>query len=264
MLRAGGIGRPRRPLPPATLSFSGVPLLAALIYTDHMTDSIQPPAASSGAPTFRALIPDLIVDAALPAIAYQVLSRHGVSDLTALTAGAIFPAVNIMRKFVVTRRLDIIGAVVLTFIAIGTATSLLSGNVLFILIKESMITALFGLVCVSSLLWPRPLMFYFGRQFAAGEDPARLVWWNGLWDQRERFRTTLRMITTVWGVAFLIEAMVRVGFALTLTPGIVVMISPIMAIAVTVLLIIWTRNYARAAQQRGEREAALAATAPAT
>ena len=61
-----------------------------------------------------------------------------------------------------------------------------------------------------------------------------------------------------------IEAVVRVIFALTLTPGIVVTISPITAIAVTILLILWTRNYGRTAQERALREAALSEAAAAT
>lgn len=68
----------------------------------------------------------------------------------------------------------------------------------------------------------------------------------------------------VWGVSYLAEAIVRVVFALTLTPGMVVTVSPIMAIGVTILLIMWTRSYSRAAQERGLREAALAASSAAT
>jgi hypothetical protein len=147
---------------------------------------------------------------------------------------------------------------VLVFIAIGAVSSLISGNVLFVLIKESFITGTVGLLFLSSLLWRRPIIFYFARQFAAGEDPERLAWWNGLWE-RPRFRTTMRTMTVVWGVGYLVEAIVRVLFALTLTPGTVVIVSPIMAVGATVLLILWTRKYGRAAYERGMREAALAA-----
>jgi hypothetical protein len=66
--------------------------------------------APSGSPDLRAMLADLLIDGALPAIAYQILSRHGVADVPALTAGAIFPAANIIRKFIVTRSLDLIGA----------------------------------------------------------------------------------------------------------------------------------------------------------
>jgi len=215
-----------------------------------------------GPPNLRAMLPDLVIDGALPAIAYQVLSRHGVAAVPALTAGAIFPAANIMRKFAATRRIDLIGAIVLVFIAIGVIGSLISGSVIFILVKESFITGMVGLLFLSSFLWHRPIFFYLGRQFAAGEDPERLAWWNGLWEHA-RFRRIMRIMTTVWGVSYLLEAIVRVVFALTLTPGSVVVLSPIMGIGTTVILILWTRTYARQVQERAARETALATATPA-
>ena len=90
----------------------------------------------------------------------------------------------------------------MAFLAIGTATSLISGSVFFALIKESFLTAAFGLICLGSLLLERPLMFYIIRQFVAGDDPARLAWWNGLW-QSPDFRATLRFVTMVWGIVYL-------------------------------------------------------------
>jgi hypothetical protein len=215
--------------------------------------------APIGSPDLRTMLPDLLIDGALPAIAYQILSRHGVADVPALTAGAIFPAANIIRKFIVTRSLDLIGAIVLIFLTIGVAGSLLSGNVLFVLIKESFITGLVGLLFLSSLLWKRPIIFYVARQFVAGEDPERLAWWNGRWEF-PRFRRVMRVMSMVWGLGYLIEALVRVAIALTLPPGKVVIVSPILAIGTTVGLIIWTRNYGRRVQERADREAALAGT----
>jgi hypothetical protein len=57
-----------------------------------MADKVPPLAPPLGTPDLRAMLPDLLIDAALPAIAYQILSRHGAADVPALTAGAIFPA----------------------------------------------------------------------------------------------------------------------------------------------------------------------------
>src|ERR1700733_12337360 len=138
-----------------------------------MAENVAAPTPPVGPPNLREMLPDLMIDGALPAIAYQILSRHGVADVPALTAGAIFPAANIIRKFIVTRSLDLIGGVVRVFLSIGVAGSLLSGNVLFVLIKESFITGLVGLLFLSSLLWKRPIIFYVARQFVAGEDPER-------------------------------------------------------------------------------------------
>jgi hypothetical protein len=222
------------------------------------------PAAATapiGSPDLRAMLPDLLIDGALPAIAYQILSRHGVADVPALTAGAIFPAANIIRKFIVTRSLDLIGAIVLIFLTIGVIGSLLSGNVLFVLIKESFITGLVGLLFLSSLLWQRPIIFYIARQFVAGEDPERLAWWNKRWEF-PRFRRVMRVMTSVWGLGYLIEALVRVAIALTFAPGTVVIVSPILAIGTTVGLILWTRRYGKQAQERADRESALAGSLP--
>ena len=131
----------------------------------------------------------------------------------------------------------------------GTAVSLLSGSVFVALVKESFLTATFGVICLGSLLGERPLMFYIGRQFMAGGDPARLEWWNGLW-QYPQFREAQRRVTAVWGLAYLVEALIRVGFALALSPGQVVVASPVMAFATLLALIAWTRRHMLALRER--------------
>jgi hypothetical protein len=96
-------------------------------------------------------------------------------------------------------------------------------------------------------------MFYINRQFVAGDDPARLAWWNGIWEY-PHFRAANRLVTTVWGVAYIVEALVRVGLAIYLSPAEVVAISPIMAFGVTIVLIAWTRRYMLAMRERRLRE----------
>jgi hypothetical protein len=179
------------------------------------------------------------LDVAMPIIAFNVLTSYGVSTLWALVAGGLFPASNNLRVWAKSRRLEPLGIIVMAFLAIGTAASLISGSVFFALIKESILTATFGFICLGSLLAERPLMFYINRQFVAGDDPALLEWWNGLW-QYPTFRATQRLVTAVWGITYLVEALLRVGFALVLSPAKVVAISPMMAFGVMIVLIVWT------------------------
>ncbi len=216
---------------------------------DAQTMNPEPPGNFS----FRRMLPTLIYDVALPIIAFNLLTKYGVSTLLALVAGGIFPAANNIVTFVKSRRLEPLGIIVMIFLALGTAASLISGSVFFALIKESFLTATFGLICLFSLLAERPLMFYINRQFVAGDDPLRLEWWNGLW-QFENFRASQRIVTTVWGVSYIVEALVRVGLALTRSPAEVVAISPLMAFGVMILLIIWTRRYMSAMRERRVRE----------
>lgn len=216
---------------------------------DTQTVSPDPPGKFS----FRQMLPTLTYDVAMPIIAFNLLTRYGVSTLIALVAGGIFPAANNIIVWIKSRRLEPLGIIVMTFLAVGTAASLISGSVFFALIKESFLTATFGLICLFSLFAERPLMFYINRQFVAGDDPVRLEWWNGLW-QIEQFRAAQRLVTTVWGVAYIVEALVRVALALTLSPAEVVAISPVMAFGVMILLIIWTRRYMLAVRERRMRE----------
>jgi intracellular septation protein A len=207
--------------------------------------------------SFMQMLPTLVVDVAMPMITFNVLTHNGVSTLWALAAGGLFPALNNLRVWITARKLEQLGIIVMTFLVIGTAGSLISGSVFFMLIKESVLTATFGFICLGSILAERPLMFYINRQFVAGDDPVKLEWWNGLW-QYPGFRAAQRTVTAVWGVAYLAEAALRVVFALVMSPAEVVTISPTMAFGVTIALIIWTRRYMLAQRDRRLRENQLA------
>jgi hypothetical protein len=170
-------------------------------------------------------------------------------------AAGLSPAINNLRAWVISGRLQPLGLIVMSFLAIGAAASLISGSVFFALIKDSFLSASFGFLCLGSLLVDRPLMFYVNRPFVAGADPVRLEWWNGLW-QYPNFRGAQRLVTAVWGINYLVEALLRVGFAPILSPAQVVAISPVMAFSVMVVLIAWTRRCTLALRGRRIREQA--------
>jgi intracellular septation protein A len=210
--------------------------------------------APAGGFRFRQLLPTLVFDVAMPILVFNLLARLGVSTLIALVAGGLSPAINNLRLWVKARRLEPLGMIVLAFLAVGAATSLISGSIFFALIKESFLTATFGAICLGSLSFAeRPLLFYVIRQFVAGDDPARLEWWNGLW-QLPDFRRALQRVTAVWGAVYLMEAVLRVGFALVLAPPTVVAVSPVMAFGVLIALIAWTRRHLLALRERRLRE----------
>lgn len=210
--------------------------------------ALSPPAGRSF--SARQMAPSLIVNAVCPYLLFQVLSSHGVPTVPALCWTSVFPLASTLGNWLRTRHADGLGVISLVLIAVGIATSLISGSVRFLLVKESLLTGLFGLVCLGSLLAPRPLMFYFGRSFATGGDPARVAWWNGLW-QYAGFRHTQRLITAAWGGAYVVEAVVRVILSFLLPPAAMLTVSPLLALAVTFALISWTMAYSRRAAARG-------------
>ena len=136
--------------------------------------------------SFAQMIPTLVVDVAMPIIAFNLLTHYGVSTLWALAAGGLFPASNNIRVWIKSRKLEPLGIIVMSFLVVGTAASLISGSVFFALIKESFLTAAFGFICLGSLMAERPLMFYINRQFVAGDDPGG---WHGGTACGRNFRT---------------------------------------------------------------------------
>lgn len=212
--------------------------------------TMTPPAS-----TFRLVLPTLFVDVLMPVVLFDVLTARGVPAVWALAAGGLPPALNNLRSWIKSRRLEPLGIIVMTLLAIGTLTSLISGNIFFGLIKDSFLTGAFGAICLISLLASRPLMFSVLRQFFAGGDEARIAEWSGRWEQRG-FRFAIRVVTIVWGVTYIAEAFLRVGLALNLPPQQVVTLSPILSFGALIVLVSWTRWYMRMVQQRQLQSAA--------
>jgi len=187
----------------------------------------------------RLLHPAILLDVAAPVAAYQVLTNHGAPTLDALLAAAVFPLAGIALAALRTRRLDTFGVLSLVAIAFGVGGGLLFRDPRYLLVKDSVVTGLLGLGCLLSLPTSRPLIHLIGRPFVAGTDRAAM----------ERYDATLlvpetlsrvRRLTLIWGLALVAEASIRVGLAVVLAPGQVVIGSPLLAIAVFGPLAVWT------------------------
>lgn len=192
---------------------------------------------------------DMFVSGILPWIAVLVLERYGVPLVSALALSTIFPVVDGTVSLVRKHRLDAIGLVNLSFIIGSIGITLWTGDVHVALLKGAVLTAAFSLVALGSLLAPKPLMFFLGRQFSTGDDKALIAEWNARWD-RPQFRTIIRIITAVWGVGYAIEVIARVTAAYTLPPLVVLATAPFITYGVLALLIAWTIAYSSAMRQK--------------
>ena len=201
--------------------------------------------------SFRGILPGLAIDALCPFLTYQLLTHYvpGVSQVMALAIGGIFPAGNGIFGIVRRQRLDVIAIIVLIGIAVSIAATLIGGDPKMFLIRESFVTGALGLVCLASLACPRPLMFYIGRQFTAGDDPVQIELFNALW-QRPGARRVFRLLTIVWGIVWLGEFGLRVLMVWTLSVSEVLANSPFVFNGITIGLIAWTIAYVKRRRQR--------------
>jgi hypothetical protein len=224
----------------------------------HVSERPTPPARSRGA-ALGGWILTIAFNVVAPILTYNALRDHGWSEFAALLLSGAWPVLDSAVHVVWRRRLDEFAVVTLVFLVITAVVSLVGAHsARALLIKDSGITGLFGLLCLGTLLAPRPLMFYFGRKFATDGTPESTAWWNGMW-QFEGFRRTLTIMTAVWGVTYCLEAGVRIALVYALSTDTMVVLSPVLIYGVLAALAVWTAMYGKRARRRGEALAAAAA-----
>ncbi|MGH3123555.1 MAG: VC0807 family protein, partial [Streptosporangiaceae bacterium] len=177
----------------------------------------------------------------------------------ALVLSGLFPAAGVIIGIIAHRRVDVVGILVLAGIAAGAILGLVSHNARLVLDEGSVPTLVFGLICLRSLATPKPLIYRLALEFI-GPDSRQGREFTDLWQYQE-FRRIFRVITAVWGTAYLAEAAAaaRVVIVQNASAGTALAIAKILPYAVAGVLIAWTVGYGGYQKRRGERLAAAAA-----
>jgi len=207
----------------------------------------------------RSIAKIVIIDVAAPVIAYSLLRFAGMSTVTALVLSGVFPALGVAIGVIKHRRLDVVGALVLAGILVGTVLGLISHSARLVLMEGSVPTAMFGVACLGSLWTRRPLMYIFSVEFI-GPDTAKGREMISLW-QYQGFQRIFRIITAVWGVGFLLEAALRVAIVYNTSTSTALSLSKVMPYIWVGIFVAWTVGYGRYQEKKGERMMAAAAAA---
>ena len=194
----------------------------------------------------------LVFDVAGPLAAYYVLRAEDLSAVVALILSGVLPALGIVLSVARSRRLDAIGAVVLTGIAVGTLAGVLSGSAHLVLLDGLVPTAVFGIACLASLRSSRPLIFRFTLE-GIGEETAKGREFADLW-RYDAFRRAFRFMTIVWGVAFLVEVALQAAIIETAPVGVAKATSNLLPIAVAGIVAVWNVVYGTIGKRHGDQE----------
>ena len=223
---------------------------------EHMTDAGEPPGDAARTTSvgqgfsLRSFVNgSLAFDVVVPIVAYQVMIHMlGVSRVPALVLSGVFPALNVVRRYVQDHRVDPIGIIVLTSILLGAALAFMSDSQKLTLLRESFLTAAFGIAFLVSLFVGKPIMFLLTRQFVAQEDERQLQEWDALWDDVPEFRRVMRQMTVMWGLALLGEFALKVLMVETLSTDLVQAVSGPLILALTAVLIVITIRWGQRAR----------------
>jgi hypothetical protein len=210
------------------------------------------PQKASRIATMMSLGSSIVINVALPLLIYWALKKYtGTSDFLALVASGVPSLIDSTVGVIRRKRIDLLAGMVLAGIVITLITVALGGSPKIYLIRESFFTAAFGLAYLASLLFKRPLAFYFARYFATGNHPENIPWFDSLW-QYQQFRHMMRVITVVWGIGFLLEAALRTYLVIMLSTVQFLIVSPFVIYGMLGILLAWMFLYSRQGRKKGE------------
>jgi len=108
------------------------------------------------------------------------------------------------------RRIDRVGILVLVEIAVSIVLLFVWRDPRFLLAKPSLYTAIAGVYLIATSFRGRPLTYDGAFQIGTKGDPVRGAAFARAWERSLRFRRTLRIASFGWGLACLVDAVLRV------------------------------------------------------
>jgi hypothetical protein len=210
------------------------------------------PQKASRMTTILSLGSSILINGVFPVIIYWALKNYtAASDYVALVLTGVPSLIDSIVGIIRRKRIDLLAGIVLVGIAVTLIITALGGSPKVYLVRESFFTVALALAYLISLLFKRPLAFYFARHFATGNHPENIPSFNALWQYRQ-FRHTMRVVTVVWGVGFLLEAAIRTTLVIVLSTEQFLIVSPFVFYGSLGAIVLWTFIYSRQGRKRGE------------
>ncbi|MBV9313626.1 MAG: hypothetical protein JO100_07685 [Pseudonocardia sp.] len=234
-------------LPELQLTQPLSPVSSATDETRRIAAAEQDPAPASARDPrirLRRMVSGMFWDVGLAVVAYYGARAFGASEYTAMLAGTLVSGARVLWVAVSARRLDPFAGFLLLIFGAGFALTFVTGDARFMLVKDSFITALAGLVFLVSCLVRRPLNYYAALRLAGPDGAAKL---RARAESMPEVRHRFLVMGLVWGVGLLVEASARVPLIYLLSLDVAVGVSTVLQIAAYSLLIGWTVRYVKRA-----------------
>ncbi len=190
------------------------------------------------------MVRGLAWDIVLPLVTYYTLHLLGVGDWAALLTAMLVAGARVALVAVRSRTATPFAIVMVISFGMGLALAFVTGDIRFLLLKDSLTTATVGVVFLVMTALGQPLTLAAARTWQP-ELAERMT---------AQFRTVPAVrhwhvtASTVWGVGLLVEAALRVPLVYLLPVDVVVGGSAALAVAAYAALIAWTGWYLRRAR----------------
>ena len=111
----------------------------------------------------------IVINAILPLITYKILINH-MPSITALMISTSIPIIDNVYSIIKNKKIDVFATFVILGFVVGIIAMLLGGGQKLLLIRQSYITAVMGIVFLVSMLFPKPIIYYFAEKFLNSQN----------------------------------------------------------------------------------------------
>jgi hypothetical protein len=181
----------------------------------------------------------LALDVGLPVVAYYALHAAGASNWSALLVATLVAAARIVAVAVRRRLLNALALVMLVIYGVGLALTFATGDVRFLVLKDSVGTGVLGLLFLGFAVAGHPLTLAATRTW----EPQRAATMAEYHRRVPAVRHGHFVASMVWGVGLLAEALLRVLLVFLLPISVVVGLSSVLVVVVIGSLLAWTLWY---------------------
>jgi hypothetical protein len=199
-------------------------------------------------PSWWAFVRPVVWDAGLPTAAYYATRQIGGSAFVSLLAGTAVAGLRVGYVAVRAHRLDAVAGFLLAIFGIGLALSFMTGSARFLLAKDSIPTAVAGLIFLGTCVAGRPLSYAWGMRMMA-RTPQKQHRWASMWRTEPAFRRVFYVVSLTWGCSLLLEAAIRLPLVYVLPIDAMAGLSSVISVVAVAVLAAWTVWYARRVQR---------------
>jgi len=196
----------------------------------------------------RYIVITVIVNLLAPLLVYHLMVYKYSSFLSLLIATSI-PLFDNLYHIIRDKKMDAFGLLMLAGFILSLIALLLGGDEKIILMRESFVTGIMGLIFIGSLFLSKPIIYYVALRFTLNEKEKSKKVFEQNWEIPYG-RFVFRLITAVWGFSLVGEAVVRLLFLTRLSVSSFLVVSQLLFYFIIGGTIIWTIFYRRYAKNK--------------
>ncbi|WP_077801046.1 VC0807 family protein [Streptomyces sp. JHA26] len=178
----------------------------------------------------------LLLDVGVPVGSYYLLKgAFGMSSVAALGWSSVVPVLRTGWGLSRHREVNGLPLLILLVNLVGLLLSFGTGDARLLLLKDSVVSSVVGIVLLASVVVGRPMMSANLKPFLVKGDARREAAWERLRRQSPAFRRAELRFTGVWGTVFVVECAVRAVGAYTVPVDTMVWLGTVVLVAAMVL-----------------------------